>query len=46
MLFLKSINVLVATSDLKLQKSGNFGYAYLSKYLTYIMMLHAERACN
>jgi hypothetical protein len=41
MLFLKNIDMLVATSSLKLQKFGNFEGAYLlSKYLAYIMMLH------
>jgi hypothetical protein len=47
MLFLKRINdVLVATSNLKLQKFGNFEYAYLLKYLAYIIMLHTKKACD
>jgi hypothetical protein len=25
---------------------GNFEYSYLSKYLTYIMILHTKKACN
>ena len=46
MLFLKKIDALEATSNLKLQKSGNFEYAYLSKYLTYIIMPHTKKAYN
>ena len=39
--FLKNIvDVPVATSNLKLENFANFEYAYLSKYLTYIMVLH------
>jgi hypothetical protein len=34
----------LVTSNLKPQKLGNFEYAYLSKYLTYIIMiLHAKK---
>jgi hypothetical protein len=38
MLFLKNINVPVATSNLELQFE-NFGNEYFSKLLAYIMML-------
>ena len=44
--FLKNIDVLASTSNLKFQKFEDFEYAYLSKYLTCIMMLHTKKACN
>ena len=46
MLFLKNIDAPVVTPNSRLQNFQNFEYAYLLKYLKYIMMLHTKKACN
>ena len=44
--FLKSIDVLVTTLNLKLQNYEKFEYAYLLQYLMYIMILHSKKGFN
>ena len=46
MLFLENINVLVATSNLRLQKFENFEYAYFSNYLTYKIVLYTKNVAS